>query len=120
MKFIEEDLDIVSRNEDKLNTKSSTYTNIFRNLFKYHAGTIKQSNIKYVPRQSSTHNTYSNVIIDSGASHHMWKDSTPFISFKDLPSSYITLANNYKILIQGIGTIQIKKMTVIYAYIMFT
>ncbi len=46
------------------------------------------------------------VIIDSGATHHMWNDATAFITFQPMTNSYVS-ANSFKIPIAGIGTIQL-------------
>ena len=56
---------------------------------------------------STVNNAYP-IIIDSGATHHMWTDVSAFITFRTLNHCYVTLANNNKVPIKGQGTIQIK------------
>ncbi len=47
------------------------------------------------------------VIIDSGATHHMWNDYWAFTTFNKMKNSYVSLANNYKVPIEGCRTIQL-------------
>ena len=46
--------------------------------------------------------------MDSGATHHMWNNTAAFISYSHTHNSYVSLANNAKVPINGCGTIQIK------------
>ena len=77
----------------------------------YHLGSIRKANVN-VPFSPSLITAYRNVneypvIIDSGATYHMWTDPTAFISFVPAENSYVSLANNYKIPMKGIGSIQL-------------
>ena len=94
----------------KLNENSTNYLNSF-NKFTYNVGSVRQSTLQFSKqncyRISSTATNEYPIIIDSGATHHMWTNSKAFITFRPMCDCYVTLANNYKIPIQGIGTIQI-------------
>lgn len=39
----------------------------------------------------------TNLIVDSGATHHMWNDALAFVSFIPTHDSYKTVANNVKV-----------------------
>ena len=56
LQIIEEDLDIGSNIESKLNINSSTYLYSTRLKFKYHVGSIKQSNVNYIKTQNKYNN----------------------------------------------------------------
>ena len=74
----------------------------------FHLGSIRKANVN-VPFSllSTTAYTVYLVIIDSGATHLMWTDPTSFISFAPVNHSYVPLANNYKIPMKCIGSIQL-------------
>ena len=94
----------------KINESSNTYSNSSY-LFKHHIGSVCQSYVALPSptcfRISSTeHNEYP-IIIDSGATHHMWNQQQSFIHYTKMQNCYITLANNHKIPVHGKGTIQL-------------
>ena len=101
-----------SSEQSKLKDSSMPYMNSTTNsLLTLHVGSIRQATIT-MPLSSSIHTEYKNVneypvIIDSGATHHMWNDSTAFISYAPTNNSYVSLANDYKIPMKGIGSIQL-------------
>ena len=99
-----------SMNVSKLNESSTSYSpSLFH--FYHHVGSVRQANI-CLPRtaclriSSTVDNDYP-IIIDSGATHHMWSDPNAFISLRRMKNCYVTLANNYKVPITGQGVIQI-------------
>ena len=47
------------------------------------------------------------VLINSGATCHMWNDLTTFITFNAMQNLYVLMANNQKVPINGSRTIQI-------------
>ena len=80
-------------------------------LLTLHLGSIRQATVN-IPLLSSITSKYKNVkkylvIIDSGATHHMWNDSTAFISYVSTKTSYVSLVNDYKIPMKGVGSIQL-------------
>ncbi len=89
-----------------------TLTHLLLFVLKRNVGSARQSNVALPHtacfRLSSTTTNEYPIIIDSGATHHMWNDGSAFIQFKYLHNCYVTLANNFKIPIKGQGTIQLK------------
>ena len=98
-----------SLNMSKLNDSSDSYPFSSHNFFN-HVGSIRQANVNISPhafRLSPTANKEYPIIIDSGATHHMWADASAFKSFTKMDNCYVTLANNHKIPTLGRGTIQL-------------
>ena len=94
----------------KLNESSTDYS-LSSHKFLTQIGSIRQSSVHLTNRacyrlSSNQHNDYP-IIIDSGATHHMWADHQAFTSFTKMENCYVTLANNYKIPTLGRGTIQL-------------
>ena len=94
----------------KLNEQSIPYLFSNTNLKKC-MGSIKQCSLT-LPYTACYHTSFSKnneypVIIDSGATHHMWNNPTSFISYKPMTNCYVSLANNYCLPIKGSGTIQL-------------
>ncbi len=95
----------------KINDTSNPYSSSTF-CFKHNVGSARRSNVALPHtacfRLSSNATNEYPIIIDSGATHHMWNDGSAFIQFKYLNNCYVTLANNFKILIKGQGSIQLK------------
>ena len=95
----------------KINDSATSYLKSFSNL-RHCMGSVRQCTVT-LPRHAICNKTSLNsasaypVIIDSGATHHMWNDATAFTTFLPMTNSYVSLANNYKIPIAGVGTIQL-------------
>ena len=84
----------------KINDSANPYLQSFSNL-KFCMGSIRQcttvipTNVAcFNISKHSQPNDYT-IIIDSGATHHMWNDATSFISFTPMKNCYVSLANNY-------------------------
>ena len=82
----------------KINEHSTTYSN-FVSKFTFNVGSVRQCDVyfskKHCFRISSTVNNEYPIIIDSGATQHMWRDSNAFLNFTFMKQCYVTLANNY-------------------------
>ncbi len=93
----------------KLNKSTSPYFDSISSL-KHCLGSVRQFSltlpIHAVCFQTSfkKSNEYP-VIIDSGATHHMWNDFNAFLTLVEIKNSDVSLANNFKIPIAGCGTI---------------
>ena len=96
----------------KINESSIPYLQKY-SVLKYHLGSEKHVYVT-VPftansfKTSFTTSTDYPVIIDSGATHHMWSDPAAFISFAPTANSYVSLANNFRIPVKGVGSIHLK------------
>ena len=94
--------------EPKLNDELSTYIPVFS--YKHCLGSANRSYkprpSHNVPQPTSTFGNYQ-IIIDSGATCHMWNDPTAFLTYKRIHNSFVQMANKQKVPIEGIGTIQI-------------
>ena len=94
----------------KINEPSNNYSNFFH--FKHHIGSVRRSHVTLPTRPacfriSSNGNNEYPIIIDSGATHHMWNNKDSFITYTTLHNCYVTLANKHKIPVIGQGTIQL-------------
>ena len=95
----------------KINENSNSYSTSFHK-FLYMVGSINRCHLQVSQqncyRISSTVNNEYPIIIDSGATHHMWNDASAFLTLNTLNHCYVNLANNYKVPIKGQGTIQLQ------------
>jgi len=77
---------------------------------KLHCGSVAKATF------SLSHNPFSNlrpsnshqIIVDSGATHHMWCDVSAFTSYQPMKGCYVKLANTQRIPIHGSGSIRIR------------
>ncbi len=94
----------------KINESSNSYLQTSFN-FSHHIGSVRRSHVT-LPKTaclcvaSNINNKYP-IIIDSGATHHMWNQEQSFIHYTPLQNCYVTLANNHRIPVHGQGTIQL-------------
>ena len=96
----------------KINNSANPYLKSFSKL-KFCMGSVRQcsaivpTNVAcYHVTGKSITNDYP-IIINSGATHHMWNDATAFISYTPMNNCYVSMANNYKLPIKGSETIQL-------------